>query len=136
MSHAELMTGHTGKLWKVWKARQDAASAMIIKGLDNSQIVYVRSLEDDLVVMWEKLQMVHEPVGLGGAIGLWLEFFTMKYDASVPMKTFLGRVTGVGLVCTLDNMEASLITLDFVQKKILMDSDAGSVTLLIGPLAM
>ncbi|KAJ7911224.1 hypothetical protein B0H13DRAFT_1574075, partial [Mycena leptocephala] len=79
-----------------WKARQDAVAALIIKGLDNSQIVYVRGLEADPEAMWEKLRTVHELVGLGGAVGLWLEFFQMKYDGAVRMKTFLGRVTGVG----------------------------------------
>jgi hypothetical protein len=150
---AEPTTGHNGKAWKAWKARQDAAAAMIVKGLDNSQIVYVRGLEADPHGMWEKLRMVHEPVGLGGSVGLWLDFFNLKYDGSMPMKTFLGHITGVAerlerfysvkpsndqiiakmiaslprthsaVIRTLDSTDPSLVTLDFVQKKILVEDN-------------
>ncbi|KAJ7634373.1 hypothetical protein FB45DRAFT_677217, partial [Roridomyces roridus] len=78
-----------------WKAQRDAAGSLIIKGLDNSQIVHVRGLKDDPEAMWDKLCMVHEPVGLSGAIGMWMEFYVLAYDGDLPMKTFLGRVTGI-----------------------------------------
>jgi hypothetical protein len=149
----EPTTGHSSKVWKAWKAQRDAAASLIIKGLDNSQIVHVRGLEDDPEAMWEKLRMVHEPVGLSGAIGMWMELYALTYDGALPMKTFLGRVTGIaerlqrfyqvevsdeqkiarmisslpaeysGLIRTLDNTDPSLITLDYVQKKILVEDN-------------
>jgi hypothetical protein len=147
----EPTTGQSSKTWKAWKARQDAGAALLIKGLDDSQIVHVRGLEDDPYAMWEKLRRMHEPVGISGAIGLWMEFFSMKYDGSVPMKTFLGRVTGVterlkrfyeidvsddqtmarmisalpadysGLIRTLNDTPPSHMTLNYVQRKILVE---------------
>jgi spermidine/putrescine-binding protein len=80
-----------------------------------------------------------------------MEFFSMKYDGSVPMKTFLGRVTGVterlkrfygidvsdeqtmarmisalpteysGLIRTLNDTPPSRMTLDYMEKKILVE---------------
>ena len=147
----EPTTGQNSKTWKAWKARQDAAAALLIKGLDDSQIVHVRGLENDPYAMWEKLRRTHEPVGISGAMGLWMEFFSMKYDGLVPMKTFLGRVTGVterlkrfygidvsndqamarmitalpteysGLIRTLNDTLPSLMTLEYVEKKILVE---------------
>jgi hypothetical protein len=43
----EPTTEHSSKAWKAQKAQRDAAASLIIKGLDNSQIVHVRGLEDD-----------------------------------------------------------------------------------------
>lgn len=147
----EPTTGHSSKTWKTWRARQDAAADLIIKGLDDSQITYVRGLENDPEAMWEKLRSMHEPVGLGGATGLWIEFFSMMYDGVLPMKTFLGRITGIGerlernyqtkpsdeqtiakmlsalpteysgIYRTLNGLAAPDLTLDTVQRNILME---------------
>ncbi|KAJ6534896.1 hypothetical protein B0H19DRAFT_1271574 [Mycena capillaripes] len=51
----EPTTGHSSKAWKARKAQRNATASLIIKGLDNSQIVHVRGLEDDPEAMWEKL---------------------------------------------------------------------------------
>ncbi|KAJ7934934.1 hypothetical protein B0H13DRAFT_2305080 [Mycena leptocephala] len=55
----EPTTGHNSKSWKAWKARQNAAASLLIKGLDDGQIVHVRGLEDDPHAMWEKWRKSH-----------------------------------------------------------------------------
>lgn len=89
----EPTTGHSGKIWKAWKARRDAASEMIVDALEDSQILHVRGLEKDPSMMWIRLRSVHEKTGLTAAIAVWKEFHSLKYtDPSVLMRTHIGLI--------------------------------------------
>ena len=36
----ELTTGHNGKIWKAWKSRNDAAAELLVKTLDDNQLIH------------------------------------------------------------------------------------------------
>jgi hypothetical protein len=89
----EPSTGHSSKTWRAWKARQDAAAELIVKSLDDDQLVHVRGLEDDPTLMWERLRTVHERTGSGSAVDLWKKFHNMMYtNNSLPLRTHISTI--------------------------------------------
>jgi len=89
----EPSTGHSSKGWKTWKARQDSAAELIVKSLEDDQLVHVRGLEDDPMLMWERLRTVHEKTGSSSALDLWKKFHNVMYtDSSSPLRTHIGNL--------------------------------------------
>jgi hypothetical protein len=90
----EPTTGHTGKIWKAWKARNDAAAELLVKALDDDQLIHIRGLETEPAKMWERLKTVHEKTGVtGSATDLWTRFHTAAYtDSSIPLRNHISTI--------------------------------------------
>ena len=50
----EPTTGQSGKTWKAWKSRNDAAAELLVKALDDDQLIHIRGLETEPARMWER----------------------------------------------------------------------------------
>lgn len=89
----EPSTGHNSKGWKAWKARRDAAAELLVKALEDDQLLHVRGLEDEPDLMWERLRTVHEKTGTGSASDLWKKFHSLMYtDNTTPLRTHVGTI--------------------------------------------
>ena len=90
----EPTTGQNGKIWKAWKARNDAAAELLVKALDDDQLIHIRGLETEPAKMWERLKTVHEKTGVtGSATELWTRFHTAAYtDSSIPLRTHISSI--------------------------------------------
>lgn len=88
------MIGQNGKIWKAWKSRNDAAAELLVKALDDDQLIHIRGLETELAKMWERLKTVHEKTGVtGSATDLWTQFHTAAYaDSSIPLCTHISSI--------------------------------------------
>ncbi|KDR76609.1 hypothetical protein GALMADRAFT_139523 [Galerina marginata CBS 339.88] len=74
-------SGCNSKVWKAWKARQEAAAELLVKALDDDQLIHIRGLDSDPALMWERLRTVHEKTGVtGSASDLWNRFHTATYS--------------------------------------------------------
>ncbi|PPQ81143.1 hypothetical protein CVT26_011106 [Gymnopilus dilepis] len=93
-TETEPSTGHNSKTWKAWKAKNDAAAELIVRALDDDQLIHVRGLETEPAKMWERLRTVHEKTGVtGSAMDLWTRFHTATYtDTSVPLRTHISTI--------------------------------------------
>ena len=40
-------TGQNSKIWKAWKSRNNAAAKVLVKALDDDQLIYIRGLETE-----------------------------------------------------------------------------------------
>ena len=90
----EPMTGHSTKGWKAWKARHEAAAELLVKALDDDQLIHVRGLDSEPALMWERLRVVHEKTGVtGSATDLWSQFHTATYiDLETPLRTHISTI--------------------------------------------
>ena len=78
---------HVFLMWKAWKLRNKAAAKLLVKVLDNDQLIHIRGLETELARMWERLKTVHEKTGVTGSdTDIWTQFYTAAYiDSSIPL---------------------------------------------------
>ena len=90
----EPTTGQNGKIWKAWKSRNDAAAELLVKALDDDQLIHIRGLETEPAKMWERLKTVHETTGVtGSATDLWTRFHTATYtDSSIPLRNHISTI--------------------------------------------
>jgi hypothetical protein len=89
----EPSSGHNSKAWKAWKARQDAAAELLVKALEDDQLIHVHGLEDEPDLMWERLRTVHEKTGTGSASDLWKKFHGLMYtNDTAPLRTHIGTI--------------------------------------------
>jgi hypothetical protein len=90
----EPVTGHSGKGWKAWQARQEAAAELLVKALDDDQLIHVRGLDSEPALMWERLRVVHEKTGVtGSAADLWSRYHTATYtDLEIPLRTHISTI--------------------------------------------
>ncbi|KAG6904047.1 hypothetical protein DXG01_012967 [Tephrocybe rancida] len=90
---SEPPTGHNSKGWKAWEARQEAAAELLVKSLEDDQLIHVRGLESEPGRMWDRLRTVHEKTGVtGSATDLWSMYHTTTYDGSTPLCTHIGTI--------------------------------------------
>ena len=76
----EPTTGCNGKIWKAWKSKNDTAAELLVKKLDDDQLIHICGLETEPAKMWERLKTVHEKTGVtGSATDLWTRFHTTSY---------------------------------------------------------
>ena len=64
----EPTTGQNGKIWKAWKARNDATAELLVNALDDNQLIHICGLETEPAKMWERLKTVHEKMGVTGSV--------------------------------------------------------------------
>ena len=90
----EPTTGRNGKIWKAWKSRNDATAELLVKALDDDQLIHIRGLETEPAKMWERLKTVHEKTGVtGSATDLWTHFHTAVYtDSSIPLRNHISTI--------------------------------------------
>jgi len=90
----EPVTGHSTKGWKAWKARRETAAELLVKALDDDQLIHVRGLDSEPALMWERLRVVHEKTGVtGSATDLWSRFHTATYtDLETPLRTHISTI--------------------------------------------
>ena len=83
----EPTTSQSGKIWKAWKSRNDAAAELLVNTLDDDQLIHIHGSETEPAKMWERLKTVHEKTGVtGSATDLWARFHTATYtDSSIPL---------------------------------------------------
>lgn len=86
--------GHNSKGWKAWKARQESAAELLVKSLDDDQLIHIRGLDTKPALMWERLRSIHEKTGVtGSAADLWNHFHTIMYtDHSIPLQTHISTI--------------------------------------------
>lgn len=91
---SEPQCGHSTKTWKGWKAKRDAASNLLVKLLDDDQLIHIRGLDDDPAAMWERLRSIHQKTGVtGSAAELWTRFHGAIYnDPHIPLRTHIGKL--------------------------------------------
>ena len=86
-------TGHNSKVWKAWKARQDAAAELLVNALEDDQLIHVHGLEEDPDLMWERFRTIHEKTGTGSASDLWKEFHSLMYtNNTTPLRTHIRTI--------------------------------------------
>ncbi|KDR77078.1 hypothetical protein GALMADRAFT_246267 [Galerina marginata CBS 339.88] len=87
-------SGRNSKVWKAWKVRQEAAAELLVKALDDDQLIHIRGLDSDPALMWERLRTVHEKTGVtGSASDLWNRFHTATYsDPTIPLCTHISTI--------------------------------------------
>jgi len=90
----ELATGHSTKGRKAWRARLEAAAELLVKALDDDQLIHIRGLDSEPALMWERLCVVHEKTGVtGSATDLWSRFHTVTYtDLETPLHTHISMI--------------------------------------------
>src|SRR5882762_8372061 len=74
--------------------RNDAAADLLVKALDDDQLIHIRGLETEPAKMWERLKTVHETTGVtGSATDLWTRFHTATYtDSSIPLRNHISTI--------------------------------------------
>ena len=90
----EPTTGQSGKTWKAWNLRNNTAAKLLVKVLDDDQLIHIRGLETEPARMWERLKTVHEKTGVtGSATDLWTRFHTAAYtESSIPLQTHISTI--------------------------------------------
>jgi hypothetical protein len=90
----EPTTGQNGKIWKACKSRNDAASELLMKALDDDQFIHIHGLETEPAKMWKRLKTVHEKTGVtGSGTELWTQFHTAMYtDSSIPLRNHISMI--------------------------------------------
>ncbi|KAE9388459.1 hypothetical protein BT96DRAFT_947592 [Gymnopus androsaceus JB14] len=75
----QLLTGVNSKGYKAWRDRQNAASKLLIKRMNDNQLHHTMSYEMDPAGLWHHLSAVHEGSGLGGLMEAWQNFHNVCY---------------------------------------------------------